>query len=275
MGEGPDTSATGHTNRTRMIAWGAGTIIVLALVMFGASALSSPSDHDEPSGPGSAPQASSADTSSTASVLLYERALIAEKSGDTSAAIDLAEEAVDADPANDKAVQLLVTLKSGDSAGGSTGSSAGASGSSATPTGTSTVARVKNIGTLLPAKIAQYSLDAPTIVGKDAVVSADPASGAPDGRSITRVLFSVHDRGTETADKAFVDQVNKRVYSKDRAAVTVLGAPGYFGTDGTRLAAVAFARGPYAFEIVLTTLTESPAQMRSTALKLAESFRIP
>ena len=54
--------------------------------------------------------------------------------------------------------------------------------------------------------------------------------------------------------------------------MTVGGVPAYFGTDGTQLASIAFTRGRYAFEVVLTADGASPKTLKALAIKAAEAF---
>ena len=46
--------------------------------------------------------------------------------------------------------------------------------------------------------------------------------------------------------------VSKKSFDKDGTSVSIDGAPGYFGTDGTRYATCVYVRGRYAFEVLVT-----------------------
>ena len=73
------------------------------------------------------------------------------------------------------------------------------------------------------------------------------------------------------AAQKFLDGVSKGLYSKDPAVVTVRGVTGYFGTDGTRFATVAFRRGRYVFEVIVTS-SGPPADAKALAEKAAAAF---
>lgn len=277
----PEGSDSRGRDRRSVFLWAVGSVVVLALVIFGISALSSPKDEPEPSGT-TAPR-SADDLAKERSERLYQQALKAQQSGDTTGAIDLTEQALKAYAENDDAKVLLATLvsstaSSGGSSGGSGsgGSGGGTTTSSKTPTSTTPPAqgRVAKIETLLPSKIRGYTIGLPVKEQKVAVVSADPYADSDDALIVTHVLFSVHDRGTEAAARKWVETVNKKLYGEDRKAVTILGGPGYMGTDGARLASAAFWRGPYAFEVVATTITEELGDAGNIALKSAAAFPV-
>ncbi len=280
MGKGSDvTTDPTQTRRRRTFLWVAASVVLLAAVIYGVAAVSSPKQSDQES-----PQQATVPTLDTTTAeetgkRLYDQAVEAQASGETTRAVQLTQEALKASPDNAQAKQLLVTLRaaSGVTTGANvaTGSNGAAAGSAATTAAAApTQPRVKNIAVLLPATLAGYTFGTPQSQPKEAVVTAEPARGSADARTVTRVLYYVHDRGSEKAARAWVASVNKRVYAKNHASVTVAGGPGYFGTDGTRLASAAFARGPYAFETVVIVPTGKPASARSITLKVADAFPV-
>jgi len=70
-----------------------------------------------------------------------------------------------------------------------------------------------------------------------------------------------------------VKSVDKKVYPGDGATVKFGTQSGYFGTDGARLAVAAFARGRYAFEVVVYSQEGiKPSTLRPLAAKLAAAW---
>lgn len=258
MTENP-TQTPRPAGRRRALAWGVLTVLALALVILGVSALSSPKDTGPPAD-SSKVSTNPNDSAAAESRLLLQRARDALASGDTTKAVDLARQAVDADPDNDEAQDLLDSLTD----------DAASQDDSSTPAALHVSDPVK----LLPTKIAGYSIDTAMSDGTDAVMTADPASGSQDFKSINHVLLGAHDRGSEAKARSFVDDVHKRVYGTGRTEVPVAGGSGYFGTDGGRLACIAFYRGQYAFEIVITAQDAAPAALKDAAIRLANTFRM-
>jgi hypothetical protein len=65
--------------------------------------------------------------------------------------------------------------------------------------------------------------------------------------------------------------VSKGSFPKDGAVVNVRGTTGYFGTDGMRFASVAFRRGRYVFEVIVTS-SGPPAGVKALAEQAAAAF---
>lgn len=266
----------------RTLLWTLGSILVLALVMYATAALSSPKDADR-SGRGAPVQTSDSDTAAEASERLYQQALEAQRGGETTRALELANKAVEADAGNTRAMRLTVELSgaTGSAPSGSGGSDGESASGAESPSGTATPVaggapaqpRVDDIESLLPKSVSGFAFGIVQAVSTDAVCSAEPGSAAAGSATVTRALFSVHDRETEKAARQWVDTMGKRVYPMGASRVTIAGGPGLFGTDGTRLAWASFARGPYAFE-VLVTVSGDPDSARSATLKLAETFNV-
>ena len=261
-GQGSQTTAS--SRRTHL--WAVGSIVVLALVIYGTSALTSPRDSSDDASRARLSQPSNSAGASDRSESLYQQALEAQRSGDTTRALGLAEQAVQVNPNNVEAKQLVEVIAAAPSNATTRTASASAS-SPAQP-------RVADIATLLPKAVSGYSFGTPQVIKTDAVVSADPMPQATDASRISTVLFSVHDRGSAAAAAKWVETVNKRVYSHDRVGVAIDGRPGSFGTDGTRLSSAAFASGPYVFELICTVSQGKPVATKDIALRLAETFPV-
>ena len=55
--------------------------------------------------------------------------------------------------------------------------------------------------------------------------------------------------------------------------MSIDGAPGYFGTDGTRYATCVYVRGRYAFEVLVTGNGKDPKELRTLAQEAAKAFQ--
>ncbi len=284
MGKGTERTTHSSTRSDRRtLLWTIGSILALALLIYGTAALSSPRGSDDKAARQTPAETSEGGSAAEASERLYNQAVEAQRSGETTRALELANKAVEADSSNARAMRLVVDLSgaTGSVPTGSADSDAGSvpAGDESSPTTAPVAAdvptqpRVAKIETLLPKSVSGYSLGILQVVKTDAVRSAEPARGSADSRAIVRALLSVHDRESEKAARQWVDTMWKRVYPKSISRVTIAGGPGLFGTDGARLAWIGFARGQYAFE-VLVTVPQDPSKAKAIALKLAEAFPV-
>lgn len=208
----------------------------------------------------------------------YEKAVEALSREETATALLLLERAVKVNPGNTEAQIKLNSLKgssSGDSASGGSGSggnTGGTSGGTATttpePSGPDPFLGAIELVKLLPANMDGYSLGSTQIIAPDATVAGEANAAGSTFRSI---IWAVHDRETEAKAQTFLDGVSKGLYAKDQASVNVRGVTGYFGTDGTRFATVAFRRGRYVFEVLVTS-SGPPADAKALAEKAAAAF---
>jgi len=264
------------SRRTITILSAVATVIVLAGVIFGLSALSDPAD---PSG--SSVQLSAADQSAR----LYGQGIEALESGDETAAASLFQKAVAVDPANSRARDELTKIVEARTPPSSNGGSNG--GSNDTDTDDSDdpadddepivdpdegfTDPVADLGTLLPSAVDGYELGLVTVVDTDANVPGDPVAGGPTA-VVTRALFSVHDFETVDKARAFVNSVSKTAFPENAAEVTVDGVPAYFGTDGVRFSTVSYSRGRYAFEVIVTTDSGAPGALLDVSVDAASAF---
>lgn len=262
MGVQVETAAARRRRRNKAIIIGLATVVVLAVLIVVASALA-PQE-------GASPR--SGLTQAQQSELLYQQALAALRSGDDTGAADFAKQAVAVDSTNAKAKTLLVKIDSDRATARKAGGSKGATSStqSTVPPGVDRVfdSKVADIAALLPTAFSGFDVGG-VIAGKsDADVSGNPARPGP----VFRIAWAVHDRGSNAAATAFISKSSKVLYPTSPAAVTVDGFPAYFGTDGTQLATVAYARGRYVFETVVTADNVAPETLKDTAIKAAEAF---
>ncbi len=260
----PDRQRSGLLRR--VAAFGA-TVVVLAGVILGISALSSRPDSDAPK----PTQSGLTDAQRSRLALLKGRELLA--SGDTTEAVALFEQALKLDPGNVEAERALSSVAA----------SAGATGSKPQSTTEPTAqsdggvrpddpvfsTAIEDLTLLLPGDAAGFSLGAVTQGERDVTVSGSPVSS--DVRA-TRALWTVHDRGSIKGADEFIDSVSKDLYPKDSSRVVVDGAQAYFGTDGIRFATVVYRRGRYVFEVVLTAPSGAPKSLAREAKAAAAAF---
>jgi len=266
--------------RARSVLAGVASIAVLALVILGVSALSAPKSNRP------------LDTNLSAvndSDSIYGQALSALESGETTLAVTLLEKALELDPDNQRARSTLETVRRTRRApGGAAAPSDDTADDGDTPPapdddptndgdGPPVITpddpafenEIDDLGKLLPEEAEGYALGTQTVVEGDATVSGSP--NQPD-LAASRAVWTVHDRKTPQSAKVFIERVSKSLHPQDAQSVVVDGVSGYFGTDGTRFATIAFVRGRYVFEVVLTSLDGKPAALRGETEKAASAF---
>ncbi len=245
-------------------------VVLLAGVIYWLAAFGSPSKSDNGNDP-VAFQLSPEDESAR----LTEQGLDALASGDTSAAAEFFAKATSLDPANTQAQDELRRITATSSSGGTDTNGGGDSGDGGNGGGGDTqtgfMDPVSDMRKLLPKTIVGYELSLATALGPDATVSADPTEDGPSG-TVIRALYSVHDAETEKAAQAYVTTVARTAFPQNGSDVTVDGAEGYFGTDGTRFASVSYVRGRFAFQVILTTDQGTPGSLFDFAVDAARAF---
>jgi hypothetical protein len=258
--------AADRASRTKALWSGAATVAVLAVVLivlglFGPFASKKPSTQN--------PAVTNPQV--TPSQALYQQAVEAQASGDTVRAAALAQEALDADPGNAQARALVAATKQPTPAPNVTPTVPDGSGTT-TPAADPDAAfrkKYENLASLIPTIQPGITLDYPAQLERDITISGNLA---PPSKSISQVSWAVHDLKTTAAAKAFVTKTSKTSFPKNPATVTIHGTNGYFGTDGTRFATVSFARGRYAFEVLVTTNGVAPKTVKAAAIRAAEAF---
>lgn len=253
-----ETAASKRRRRNRAILVGLATVVVLAVVITVASALApSKNKSTEPTL-----------TASEQSDLLYKQALDAWQSGDATGAVALATQALDSNSNNADAKTLIVKIKQSGSTQDSGGTKKPAPSTQPTAAATAFDKPIAKFAALLPSSYEGFDVGG-VVAGKaDADVSGSPLKTG----TIFRIAWAIHDRGTKAGAQSFITKSTKALYPKSPASVTVDGATGYFGTDGTQLAAVAYARGRYVFEVALTADGVAPETLKAEALKAAAAF---
>lgn len=263
--------------KTRSVLSGLAAVVLLAIVITGVSALSAPKstrplNTQLDQGP--------ADT-------LYDEALTALASGDTTKAIGLLEQVVATDPSNQQAQRTLDSARA-TASGSSTNDTDDSNDTEDTddadqtdpnPDPDDTTPPVAddpafgkptdNLAVWLPSSAEGYDLGTSSVVGDDTTLAGTRSDPNLVG---TRAVWAVHYRDSEAKAKEFVEKVSKSLYAKDAKSVPVDGATAYFGTDGSRFATVVYVRGRYVFEVVLTTLDGKPAALSGEAQGAAKAF---
>lgn len=202
----------------------------------------------------------------------YEDALTLAESGETTAALQSLTAYLKENPEDKTAQRLLVRLR--DESPGNASTDNDPTSPSDDPTSPSDdpvwLNKVADIEALLPLVVDGLSRGSVVLGETDAVVPYD-AQDAGDYAAARRVLYSVHDLKTAQAASSFENQVSKIVYPKNAQRVTIDGANAYFGTNGDALATVAYARGRYVFEVVITTGIP-PSEFKQQAVAIATAF---
>lgn len=233
-------SKRSSTRPGRRVLWAVGSAAMLAAVILVASSLSSARDS------GSTKEQAGFTPSLEAENLAQE-ARAAASALDTETAVRLANEALAIDPDNATARRIVGALVVVDPA-----PDTGTPGVSDAVTPAKYLASTKDIAAFLPLAVAGWSeLDVVT-QRRDALVTFEPGAGSPEYSSVTRVSVSVHDRKSTAGAETFVEKVSRRVYASDPGSSDLGAVVAYTGTDGSRLATVAFTRGRYAFEVIVT-----------------------
>ena len=241
-------------------------VVGLALLIFGASALSSTKKPAET-------VATTTQLSAEAQAdILAQRAVAAESANDTATALSLAESALKLNAANQTAAAVVRRV-------GGTNTNPGTNPTTTKPTTNTTTTAdtwskpIKDMESVLPTGIAGWTAGNVVSQKGDAQVTFSPDADGTDSGSAIRATFAVHDRGSVAKANTFVKSVDKKVYPGSGATMKFGTQSGYFGTDGARLAVAAFARGRYAFEVVVYSQEGiKPSTLRPLAVKLAAAW---
>jgi hypothetical protein len=241
-----------RSSRVRKGLWIGGTILACAVIILVFGALSTPRTTPEP-----------APRSNTAPGLKdYTDGMAALAAGDTTRAVGLLNAAAAA--GNTSAAERLADITD------ATPSSTPSTAPDAVPTDDTLSKPVADVSSLLPASMTGYTAAEIETSADGAILAFAPTYTGPYGR-VSLVVMSVFDKGSEAKARAYVEQMD-RAYPKSGATVTVGTQRGHFGTDGSHLAAVAFSRGRYAFEVVATAARPDPSTIRDVTITAAAAF---
>jgi len=258
-----ESGTSAKPNRAKNIMWAAITVVALAGVIFGMSALGEARKTDEVKLELNAQQRSER---------MYSDGMAELASGNTTEAAQLFERALELDAANTRAQAELDKIN--DSAQETPPNTGGSQQPTSTPVkdpDAGYMGAVADLARLLPATATGYELGMVQVQGQEAQVPADPVSGGPL-RRVKRVVFVVHDRGDVSTAKGFVTSVSRTAYPENAADVKVNGIPAYFGTDGAQFATISFSRGRFAFEVLITSDGPAPGALLDDALAAAAAL---
>jgi hypothetical protein len=188
----------------------------------------------------------------------YTAGLAALAGGDTTRAVALLKKAAAA--GNTSARAKLDEISKG-GGGGTT---------PATPTPDTYGTKVSDLATLLPTGVAGYTSQLVETSTSSAILPLQPDRTGPMN-TVSLVVVTVLDKGTVPSALAYMAGF-PRAYPKDQQALRVGVQSALFGTYGSHLAAVAFSRGRYAFEVVVTSSKSAPASLTDIAVKVAEAL---
>ena len=247
--------------RAKVLLNGAVTVVALALIIVGLWAFTSPRKTPE------VPVAAKLSPAQK-SAQFYREGIDALSAEQTSTAIALLEKALAADPSNTDAKKALDGAKKPAAEGDSSAEPSTEEVEASAPASEWT--KKLALKSLLPTAFPGYLMGGVEQGGpSDANVSAVAVQASAP---VANVLWTVHDRETASKANAFVASVSKKLYTKDTAQVRVNDVTAYFGTDGKRLATVAYVRGRYVFEVIVTA--QAPASAREFASRAAAGFSV-
>ncbi len=245
------------------------TVVLATAVILGVSALG-PSSTD--------PANDTLSDAHIASLDLLTEAERAEAAGDTQGAIELLENALIANPENSEASDLLTRLKMEqedpvaptDSGAPDNSTPAKDPAPPVDDPNEGFTEPVDDLSVLMPDAVEKWRMDPVFSTQRDADASGDPTFEIEDLAS--RIIVSVHDRGSVEDARDFIENTSKNAYGDRGKTVTVDGVPAYFGTNGSAFATCAYARGRYVFEIIMTSANGAPVMLEELAINAASAF---
>lgn len=248
---------------------GAATVLVLVAVVLLFSALGSPGDI-------SGPQDASPPAAQAQKLAIEAGEALA--AGDTTLAIELADEAMSLDQTNESAANVKRQARTARTTTSSAATLEGSNDSppnSTKPVGAGSevdesvfLSNLDDVARLLPKSFSDFSMGDVTTVERDAQVTGTAKKLSNPARQITWVIHGFDDRDSA---ESFVNKTSRQFYSTHPADVRVDGADGYFGTDGTRYATAVYVRGRYVFEVLVAGDVD-PKQHKELAIAAAIAF---
>lgn len=250
---------------SKRVTWVVLSVLALTGVIFIGGALSADR------APVSAPKTGLTQTESAAD--LVDRASEALTQNETSTALALAEKALAVEPGNAAALQIVKQATPAQATDPAPAGTTPDDPAQEPASDEGYIEAVKQLGTLLPAKIQGWTPGRLLVTSPDALVTFEPELSNPADAQVVRAVFSVHDLEKTSAAKSFITKVTKIVYSKDAAELKVGVVRPYFGTDGRKVASAAFSRGRFAFEVqVIGEAGVNPKTLKQTAETLIAAF---
>ncbi|MBE0477195.1 MAG: tetratricopeptide repeat protein [Coriobacteriia bacterium] len=265
---------TGITRNKRLLVLAAAAAALAAVILV-ASSLSSPQ--------GSGPRSSMSSSESRPGADL-RAALDAERAGETTEAIALLRRLLEEDPSHTEARRALARVERtaarrppadlgpGTGGGGGPDAEPPAGGGPGTDPGDPSAEGYdrprEDLGEMLPASVQGYRSTGAESGPADAQVTLEPRLGTEVFGKVTVASMVVRDMGSLSGAAAFVAGTGK-AYPNGLSDVKVGVLNGKSGTDGRRLVSVSFARGRFAFEVLLTATSGDPVSYKDEAVRLA------
>jgi len=141
------------------------------------------------------------------------------------------------------------------SSGNSSGESNSGSGASSSGTQTKPVA----LTPLLPASLDGY--ESGPILKETGAASRTFMPLPKKHANVSSLVVRVYDFGTTTRAQRFIDNVSRKLYSKNPKTVGVNGAAAYFGTQPPLYATLAWRKGQVVREIVMGSAENKPQSL--------------
>lgn len=169
-------------------------------------------------------------------------------------------------PANPTPVTPTPTSTTNTGSNG-TGSSTTTSTSSSALAAGIYAAHIADLKSVVPAEFGGYDVRTLQISDSEIGVPLQPDSSGPQA-TVRSALVVISDKGSAAAAQSFVSGMVK-AFSKNVMHATAGSAKGLFATDGQAVAAFRFARGRYIVEVLVTSATGAPSELKSEVLRLA------
>ena len=188
----------------------------------------------------------------TTSQTLYTQALQAQASGDVTRTVQLAQAALDANPNNAEAKTLLETALRADKSPAMAQPSTSTSTAPAVDRDAAFRKKYDEPRVAAARRIQPgFALDIPVQFGRDINDLGQP--GARRARRSRRYAWAVHDMKTTAGAKSFVTKTSKKLFPQERGTARSFTARrGISAPTARGLRQYAFARGRYAFEVLVT-----------------------
>lgn len=256
----------GRGTRRRGFLWGFLGVLVLAAVILVGAGLSSPKR---------SPQRPAASVTGQADRgnRLYEDAMAALRSGDSTRGVELLRQAASLVPTDVRVRRALATAEASAKVS-STSAPDGDPAAPRPPSGNASSPATappppRDSRALLPPALTEYVLGAVSQDGGELAVSLDPKPRSAVSGLVSHGVLAVHTFRDERASSHFVSSVIRASFPRSARDTSVGAIPAYFGTDGRRVAGLSFAWGRFAVDILLTAENGDPAGLFGAASKVA------
>ena len=253
-----------------------GGVILLAAVIFGVAAISSPTG--APGGLPFIPVGSDPASTSPALIPTFTAGTTstpgATGTSTTVATTPLSTRTTGDGNSNDYRVNRTTTT--GNSTTGSNGQNGGSGNGSGSKTTTKTVppAPPKTIKDHLPKSVTGFTSSG-TQIYKTTTAQMALQPNASTHVPMSLALLTVHDFGTTAKAQSFIEKSIKTLYPDNQQSVPVNGGYIFYGTQGTTFGEAAFYSGHFAYEVTVTSNNGDPLGLKDEAMAIASTFNLP